>query len=170
MSPSHSFDPTDHFTAGVIGEPGRRTFFLQAMSGGDLVSVKCEKQQVAALAEYLRSVLADLPAESPGVAGPLLDPVEVAFVAGTMSVAYDESADRLVLQVDELVPEPEDDPAGLDVQASSLRVTLTRAQVATFIAHADELVASGRPACELCGHPKGLDHHCPKTNGHGPPR
>ena len=55
-------------------------------------------------------------------------------------------------------------------EAATLRVRLTRGQVAAYVRHADELVAGGRPPCPLCGHPMGTDHHCPKTNGHGPPR
>ena len=57
-----------------------------------------------------------------------------------------------------------------DPTRSSLRVRLARAQVVGFIAHAAELVEAGRPPCPLCGNPRGEDHACPRTNGHGPPR
>ena len=42
----------------AIGEPGSRVFYLQARSGPQRVTVKCEKQQVSAIAQYLRRVLA----------------------------------------------------------------------------------------------------------------
>ena len=33
----HEFDPPERFVAGTVGEPGARTFFLQARSGPRLV-------------------------------------------------------------------------------------------------------------------------------------
>src|SRR5438128_12028373 len=48
-----NFDPPDRFVAGTIGQPGNRTFFLQARRGGQIVSVVLEKVQVAVLAERL---------------------------------------------------------------------------------------------------------------------
>ncbi len=53
----HQFDPPDRFVAGTVGEPGQRTFFLQARTGVRLVSVALEKQQVAALAERIDALL-----------------------------------------------------------------------------------------------------------------
>ena len=54
------FDPPDRFVAGTIGEPGDRTFFLQAREGGRVVSVALEKVQVAVLAERLGALLDEL--------------------------------------------------------------------------------------------------------------
>ena len=51
----------ERFTVGTVGEPGQRTFFIQAAYNGELVTLKCEKQQVGALAEHLAGLLADLP-------------------------------------------------------------------------------------------------------------
>ncbi len=53
----HAFDPPERFVTGTVGEPGSRTFFLQARSGSRLVSVSLEKQQVAALAERVDELL-----------------------------------------------------------------------------------------------------------------
>ena len=61
MSTSFDFDEPDHFTAGTVGEPGHRIFFLQAAQAGSVATLRLEKQQVAALAEYLAGILADLP-------------------------------------------------------------------------------------------------------------
>ncbi len=41
------FDPPERFVAGTVGEPGDRTFFLQARDGVRVVSVVLEKVQVA---------------------------------------------------------------------------------------------------------------------------
>ena len=90
-----------------------------------------------------------------------------------LSVAFDQAADRIVIVVEEVRPEdfeePEDpdqpsaaDRAPLsDPSRASLRVRLTRAQVVGFIAHATELVESGRPACPLCGNPTGRGPRLP---------
>ena len=62
MSELYEYKDTTHFTAGAVGEPGARTFFIQAGDGFGVHSVKLEKQQVAALADFLRTILEDLPA------------------------------------------------------------------------------------------------------------
>ena len=49
------FDDVDAFTVGTVGRPGERTFFLQARGNGQRVTLKCEKQQAAAIAQYLRT-------------------------------------------------------------------------------------------------------------------
>jgi len=35
----HLYDPPERFVAGTVGEPGQRTFFLQARGQGRLTSV-----------------------------------------------------------------------------------------------------------------------------------
>jgi len=39
MGVFYEFDEVDAFTVGAIGEPGRRTFLLQARRGGERVTV-----------------------------------------------------------------------------------------------------------------------------------
>lgn len=169
MSESFELDQPNLFTAGAVGQPGKRTFFLQAAEPGQVVSVKCEKEQVGVLAEYLGQVLEDLPAVTEPVSGELdlVEPAVPEWVAGTMGVAYDESSDRVVLLIEELHDDDdnkEDDPLS---SPASLRLTLTRAQVEAFIARARRLVEAGRPPCPLCGRPLDPEGHmCPRTNGH----
>lgn len=175
MAESHDFEAVDRFTAGAVGEPGQRTFLFQARAGDRQVTVKCEKQQVAALAEYLQGVLADLPAVEPDATPvdlELAPPLDPEWVAGTLSVAYDDVADRIVILVEEIgeLDDEDDDDDLLGDDRSSLRVRLTRAQVTALVDHAGALVEGGRPPCPICGHPQGPDHACPRTNGHGPPR
>lgn len=108
----HVPDP-HHFTVGTVGPPGQRTFFLQAADEGALVSFKLEKQQVAALAEYLQSVLADLP-ELPEPAEPapeLIEPVVPEWAVGGIGIAVDQGADRILLVIHELTPEPSEESA-----------------------------------------------------------
>ena len=40
----HRYDSPDRFVAGTVGQPGERTFFLQAREGNRITSVVCEKQ------------------------------------------------------------------------------------------------------------------------------
>ena len=177
MSLYYDFDDVDAFTTGAIGRPGERVFFLQARRGGQRVSVKCEKQQAAAIAQYLRRVLHDVP---PAEGRPLdsalelATPVEAAFTLGSIGLGYDRQADRRLLQLDELVPgdlDDEDDEVESDEvfdddpDRSRLRVHLTRGQAIAFCDHAEAVVAAGRPACIFCGLPKDPDGHaCPRMN------
>src|SRR4029450_5682280 len=55
----YSFEPPERFVAGTVGQPGERTFFLQARGGGRLISVVLEKVQVSLLAEKLEELLAE---------------------------------------------------------------------------------------------------------------
>ena len=156
----------DRFTAGAVGEPGARVFFLQAVEGTQVVSLRLEKQQVGALGQYLQGVLDDLPVvpvtERPSDMD-LVEPVVAEWVVGTLGVAYDTEADRIVLQADELVDQDDED----EEDAGLARFHLTRAQVVAFCEHADSLVAAGRPPCPICGQPMDPDGHvCPRSNGH----
>ncbi|CAN5765027.1 DUF3090 domain-containing protein [soil metagenome] len=172
MSSSFDFAEPDHFTAGTLGEPGNRVFYLQAREGASVVSLRCEKQQVAALADYLGGVMRDLPeADGPGPTElELIEPVVAEWVVGTLGVAYDEDSDRLVLLAQELgEDEPGEGEDPIDDDAATVRLRLTREQVAAFIGRAQELLTAGRPPCPICGRPLDPEGHvCPRTNGHHP--
>jgi uncharacterized repeat protein (TIGR03847 family) len=157
-----SFDlPTpDVFTAGTVGPPGQRVFYFQARDDALVVTVRCEKQQVAALADYFAGLLDDLEPAPYGLAGgdlALHEPFDEIWTVGPIGVAYDEPSDRIVVVLEELVEEEDD--------GSSVRVRLSRAQVSAFVHHARELVAAGRPPCRFCGLPiDATGHACPRMN------
>ncbi|MCC6435928.1 MAG: DUF3090 family protein [Acidimicrobiales bacterium] len=159
----------DHFTAGALGEPGQRVFYLQCRGDGVLVSLRCEKQQVGALGESFARVLQELPERTLGPVPTDLElalPVEAAFTVGGLGLGYDADHDRLLLLIEEFVPaeEPDDAP-----EAAAARWVLTREQVHAFVARAEDLLRGGRPLCPLCGRPIDTEGHtCPKTNGHRP--
>lgn len=171
MSESWEFLEPDSVVPGVIGEPGRRTFFLQASESGRTVSFKVEKQQVAALCEYLEGILTDLPAIHPGqFVAPIsaLEPIGMQWVVGGLAVAYEEDDDRLIIVAEEM-PDFDDETDvefdGFDVSAATARFRLTRAQVAAFIAVGADIVRAGRPPCRLCGRPMDPGGHpCPRLN------
>lgn len=174
MSSSFDIEPT-HFLAGTVGPPGQRVFYLQARDDSGVVTLRLEKQQVAALAEYLAGILADLPDvdEPLPPPGELVEPVIAEWVVGSLGVAYEETEDRVLIVAEELVVPPEGasgeegDALAEDADVATARFHLTRAQVAQFVQHAIELVLAGRPACPLCGLPMDPDGHvCPRGNGH----
>ena len=172
-SPFFEFDEVDMFTAAAIGEPGSRVFYLHARAGQQRVTVKCEKQQVTAIAQYLRRVLSDLPPpEDRPLPFELRDPGELSFVLGPIGLGYDRGNDRLLVQLEELLPstgDDEDDDEDVvtedDPDRGHVRLYVTRSQAAAFCEYADELVAAGRPNCQWCGNPIDPDGHpCPRMN------
>lgn len=171
---SYDLPSPDVVTAGTVGPPGQRVFYVQVRDGSLVVTLRCEKQQVAALAEYLGGLLDDLePAPvgaSPGELE-LTEPVEAAWTVGTIGVAYDEPADRIVVLFEELtdqLDEPEDEEdeiLGPTSAGASVRVRLTREQAAAFVRRGRALVVAGRPPCRFCGFPVDPDGHaCPRMN------
>ncbi len=160
MSTSFEMPEVDVLTTGAIGLPGQRVFYLQARHGENVVSLRLEKTQVAALVTYLDALLADLPAADELLTDlELVEPVIAEWVVGSLGVSYDEDADRVVLLAEELVEEGED--------AASARITATRGQIAAFARHGAEVVAAGRPPCPLCGQPLDPEGHlCVRLNGH----
>ena len=196
MSVSDSFDfsTPDLFTAGTIGPLGQRVFYLQVREGDTLVTLKCEKEQVRVLGEYLGRLLERLSASAPaaGVDLALVEPATPAWIVGSIGVGYDEAADRVVLVIEE-AREPEEteteesgqeepetraeagaeldreeEGAAAEGDRGSGRIRLSRPQVAAFVERARGLVEAGRPTCRLCGRPMNPGgHRCARTNGHG---
>ena len=179
--PSRELDPVTRLTADAVGEPGQRTFYLQAASGADQVTLLVEKEQVRRLAENLETWLPELAAGRPedpveaaaAEAGELAlaEPLEPDFRVGQLSLSYDEERDRVLVIATELQAEEEEeeeDPLEL-ADPLEVRLLVTRAQLRVLARHGAEVVARGRPLCPLCGNP--LDptgHICPALNGHRP--
>ena len=185
----HRFDPPERFVAGTVGEPGQRTFFLQAREGLRVVSVALEKQQVQILGERIDELLDELMAAG-GVAslipaitpveqvdtGPLEQPIVEEFRAGTITLSWDSEDERVVVEVfpvveivvpieadeDDLVDLPIDEPEPEELFV----VRLTPAQARIFATRAASVVSAGRPACQFCGGPVDPGGHlCPRANG-----
>ncbi len=100
------FDPPDRFVAGTIGQPGNRTFFLQARRAGQIVSVVLEKVQVAVLAERLGVLLDELeergilPSSGGAIAdpAPLDEPINDAFRATTLTLGWDGDTEQILIE------------------------------------------------------------------------
>ena len=172
MTTSFAFDAPDHATAGAIGPPGQRVFYLQARQDGEVVSLRLEKQQVAALCEYLAGILNDLATVTDPVPIELelIEPVVAEWVAGALAVAYEEADDRILLVAEEFIPtadaDEDDEREEVDeTTGSTARFRLTRAQVLGMVRHASSIVAAGRPICQICGRPMDpTGHFCPRNN------
>ncbi|HEX2039573.1 MAG TPA: DUF3090 family protein [Acidimicrobiales bacterium] len=163
MSSSFELDAVERITVGAVGEPGLRTFFLQARQGAELVTLKLEKSQVAALCTYVGELLQDLPQpqELPRDLE-LEEPAVAEWVIGSLGVTYSEEIDRFLLVAEEAGDEDED--------LGEARFVLTREQMAALAIRGAQLVAAGRSPCPLCGYPLEPEgHQCPRTNGHRPP-
>ena len=162
MTVYRDFERADAFTTGVVGLPGARTFFLQVGEADEVLTIKCEKEQVMALAAYLRKTLEDAPTVAERGTGvrEFVQPSNADFVLGSIGLAYDRRDDRVILQFEEVTPE--DQP---DFDASRVRIRVSRAQASEFCEHAEQLVNAGRPPCEFCGLPMNRDGHaCPRMN------
>jgi uncharacterized repeat protein (TIGR03847 family) len=179
-----AFDPPDRFVAGTVGQPGDRTFFLQASGGGRTVSVALEKLQVSALAERLDELLDEVrrrqgadsivpvapPPQLEDVA-PLDAPVEEEFRVGTLALAWDDDDSIVIIEAQSVQAEADEEPVGLpsdtETDADMLRVRLSPVVARAFARRALRVVAAGRPPCPLCGNPLDPEGHiCPRQNGH----
>lgn len=181
--PVFDYDPPERFITGTVGEPGQRTFFLQARGGGQVTSVALEKQQVAVLAERVEELLDEVVRRTGGTAPvpaiapadqidnePLDVPIEEDFRVASMSLTWDGERDVVIIECHEVAEDEDEEDTGLadpDVQGSVLRVSISGVQARVFAHRAAAVVAQGRPPCPFCGNP--LDpqgHICPRSNGY----
>jgi len=164
------------FTADYMGEPGKRSFYLQARDATSAVTFVIEKQQVTVLAEKLRELLlivdskdtvtSALPGRDPALS--IAEPLEPESRVGTIGLAYEEDEDRVVVFVQPADDSEEDEAADdEDLDSLAVRFELRRDQVRAFVLHAAAVVGEGRPTCQLCGLPMDpAGHKCPASNGH----
>ncbi|MGH3871493.1 MAG: DUF3090 domain-containing protein [Pseudonocardiaceae bacterium] len=177
----HVFRAPDRFVAGTVGEPGERTFYLQAVDEARVISVALEKEQVAVLAERLSALLdevvrrlgADISGDSeePGVdTEPLRTPVEQEFRVGTMGLGWDVESRAIVVELLAVTEQELDESVVLDDTEEgpdALRVFLSLQQARAFTARAERVVSAGRRPCPLCTEPLGPKGHiCPRQNGY----
>jgi uncharacterized repeat protein (TIGR03847 family) len=166
----YDLNPVDRITTDAIGEPGQRVFYIQARKGVQLITLICEKEHVAALAtaiEHLLLSLSDGDADAVVEPDPVIlggmeleYPLEPAFRTGRVNLGYEQGSEMLVIIAYELLAEDE------DAIPSVARFWATAAQMRAFGIHGQEVVASGRPTCAMCGEP--IDpsgHFCPRRNG-----
>lgn len=172
------FDRPDRFVAGTVGQPGERTFFLQATDGNRVVSVGLEKQQVALLADRLEQLLDEVSNRTgqkfrrvePDHAA-LATPIDEEFRVSAMGLAWNGEAGLVIIEAqapvedvaiaeETLLEDVEDGP-------DALRVIIEAPQARAFVERARQVIAAGRPPCPLCSLPLDPDGHiCPRSNGY----
>ena len=168
MTESYEFRPVEWLTAGAVGKPGQREFYIQAQASGDHVSLLVEKEQVRMLAQLAQELLARVnvtvtPDDLDTSGQQLREPLKPAWRAGTMSLGMDTEGTHFLLEAEELTEDEDEEPA-------VARFWMTQEQLVSFAAYAAYAVQAGaRERCRLCGRPiDPVDGHvCPATNGHG---
>ena len=175
----HVFRQPERFVAGTVGEPGDRSFYLQAIQEARTVSVLLEKQQVSVLAERITALLqevarrfgSDVPEGTPDPdADPLAVPLEEEFRVGTMGLGWDADSRSIVVELLAVSEEEVDESVVLDDTEEgpdALRVFLSPDQAKAFAERAERVVSAGRAPCPLCAEP--LDpagHVCIRLNGY----
>ncbi len=181
----HSYDPPERFVAGTVGQPGQRTFFLQARAGSRITSVALEKQQVAVLATRIDELLDEVMSNGDGTSTvpavapfdledgePLEQPIDEEFRAGTMTLSWDAADERIVLEVfpftEESVVSPDQPEEEIEEPEPEeiLVVRLPPGPARAFAKRAQTVVAAGRQPCQFCGGPIDPEGHlCPRANG-----
>ena len=177
---SYIFDPVERFVAGTVGQPGERTFFIQARTGTRLISVALEKSQLEALSLRIQEIIKEVRASYPGTPidkvsrddAPLENPIEEEFRVGMIGLAYDP--ERASIEID-FQAVTENDPAqddelieiSMQDQGDLLRVVVTLGMAQAFASRSLNVIGAGRKPCPFCGGP--LDprgHLCPRSNGY----
>ena len=185
----YNFDKPDRFVAGTVGQPGNRSFYLQARDGARIVSVLLEKVQVALVAERLTQLLDEVrgrganvpqgPAPADIDAAPLDEPINETFRVGSMAIVWNGEDESITLEASAIGEDEEiagetlevDDEEGAAVEAEAdesdlMRVRLDVGKALAFARRALEIVASGRPPCPFCGQPLNPEGHiCTRRNG-----
>jgi uncharacterized repeat protein (TIGR03847 family) len=169
------FNPVDTIGAGAFGQPGARTFVIQARKGDAQVSVLVEKEQVALLAaeaeQFLDRIDADEPGleEWPGTATTApVEEDEPLFRARLIGIGYDPERQLVLIELrEEAMDEDDEDetPVVDEPEGHIAKLYATRAQIRAMVAQGTEAVSAGRPKCELCDFPMDPDGHiCPRWN------
>lgn len=176
----HRFDWPDRFVVGTVGQPGSRTFYLQARTGKEIVSVALEKEESATLAEGVDKVLDELmstdgnpfsvPAQTPEelIDREALDqPVTEQFRVGALSLGWDPSTAQIVIEAEPAVEVDAETLEPVEAEAEEVLVVRIPVGAARAFAHRTrEVVRSGRPICPLCRAPIDPDGHiCDLTDG-----
>lgn len=174
-----TFEDVTRFTVGTIGVPGERTFFLQFRSGNSVISASLEKSQVAALSERLNFMLREIRSANPLLPKPQLIrdslpldiPVLDEFRIGSMAIFYDETTQKIQVDLREININDEEEDEEISVSAYSdtemLRIFITATQALIFHDRAELVIAAGRQPCPFCGFPINPEGHlCARANGY----
>jgi hypothetical protein len=175
----YDFNPVERFVCGTVGEPGERSFFIQARTGARITSVGLEKIQAAALGDRVGAILREIKRGNPLIGysrlgvdtEPLEQPIFEEFRVGVIGLSFVTETEMVLVELqcatpadseeEELVDDDEDEAPDL------LRVSLTLAQADAFAKRTAAVVGAGRLPCPFCGIPiDNTGHLCPRANGY----
>ncbi len=158
----------------TFGEPGQRTFRLDATAGAAACSIWMEKEQLLQLGVYLRDMVGRLSQEERDKTSDLREEswsgaeLNIDFKAGQMLLSYDQDSNAFYLQAFEREsddPEARPDDAAAEIESVGFWITTARA--GSLGEEALAICAAGRPTCFLCGQPISPDGHaCPRASAH----
>jgi uncharacterized repeat protein (TIGR03847 family) len=165
-------DPVTHITTDSIGQPGQRTFYIQAWQDARVITLLVEKVQIQSLAIGLEQYLEEVDGKYPNLPEASADydetkmhitpPVDPLFRVGELGLAYAPDRDMVILVAREILGDELDQE-----EASVVRMWCTRGQIMALCAWGLEVTGRGRPLCPQCGEPMEPEgHFCPKKNGH----
>ena len=166
---SYKFKSVDRFICGTVGEPGEREFFLQVRAGSALVSASLEKTQASTLAQRLEILCKQVAKEDSALVvdrverddAALESPVDKDFVIGAISIAWDDAAKSVCVELFSIKEIEVED------EVPDITMNLTLGQAKAFIVRTNAVVNAGRVPCPFCSlpiDPRG--HLCPRANGY----
>jgi uncharacterized repeat protein (TIGR03847 family) len=185
MDEEIELEDIQRLSAGAVGEPGERAFYVQAGNADTELTVLVEKEQVALLASeavaFLDRLADEYPEDQvvlPPATAELREPTVPLFRARLIGLGFDPERELVLIELrehasdddddeeeEEPVDAPTDDPLQVEEEGYVARIYATRSQVRAMAAHGAEVVGAGRPPCPLCGMPMDpAGHRCPRWN------
>jgi uncharacterized repeat protein (TIGR03847 family) len=184
----YNFDNPDRFVAGTVGQPGSRTFYLQARERDRIVSIVVEKVQVSLLAERLNALLGEVrdrganvplePAPAELDTRPLDETLNEMFRVGSITIVWNGEDESITIEARAIDEDDEaaddileaggedDDEDEEDDDSDLVQVRLDPGKALAFARRSLEVVAAGRPPCPFCGQPLNPEGHiCTRRNG-----
>lgn len=185
------FHTVDTLSAGAVGEPGQRAFYIQARSESAQLTVLLEKEQVALLAaeaiaflDRIKEQYPEDPITLPAVMAELHEPTVPLFRARLIGLGFDPERELVLIELRERADDEDEDDDSDEVTDDDARereralravdededgyvarIYATRPQVRAMAARGAVVVSSGRPPCDLCGLPMDPEgHRCPRWN------
>jgi len=179
MADEIELEDIQRLSAGAVGEPGARAFYVQAGNADTELTVLVEKEQVALLASeavaFLDRLADEYPEDQvilPPAIAELREPTVPLFRARLIGLGFDPERELVLIELrehasddDESEDMPSDEPVDVEEAGYVARIYATRPQVRAMAAHGAEVVEAGRPPCPLCGMPMDpAGHRCPRWN------
>ena len=176
----HVFRQPERFVAGTVGEPGDRSFYLQAIEEARTVSVLLEKQQVSVLADRISALLqevarrfgSELPDDRSPAPTSIPWPCRSRRSSGSARWAWAGTPTR-ARSSSSCSPSPRRRSTSRSSSTTprkgpdALRVFLSPLQAKAFADRAERVVSAGRPPCPLCAEPLDPEGHvCVRLNGY----